>query len=63
MCEKCGNIDKKIEQLRQLVGPGTDSLSLAMIRAAIDSLRVEKASFKCAAACLAAVTRPTKTRL
>jgi hypothetical protein len=47
MCEKCGPIDKKIEQLRQLAGPGSDSLSLAVIRATIDSLKAEKASFKC----------------
>jgi hypothetical protein len=40
-------IDKKIEQLRQLAGPGSDSLSLAVIRATIDPLKTEKASFKC----------------
>jgi hypothetical protein len=42
-----GPIDKKIEQLRQLAGPGSDSLSLAVIHATIDSLKAEKASFKC----------------
>jgi hypothetical protein len=47
MCEKCGPIDKMIEQFRQLAGPGSDSLSLAVIRATIDSLKAEKASFKC----------------
>jgi hypothetical protein len=47
MCEKCGPIDKKIEQFRQLADPGSDPLSLAMIRATIDSLKAEKASFKC----------------
>jgi hypothetical protein len=47
MCEKCGHIDKKIEQLSQLAGPSSDPLSLAVIRATIDSLKAEKASFKC----------------
>jgi hypothetical protein len=48
MCEKCGPINKKIEQLRQLAGPGSDLLSLALIRATVDSLKAERASFKCA---------------
>jgi hypothetical protein len=47
MCEKCGHIDQKIEQLRQLTGQGSDPLTLAVIRATIDSLKAEKASFKC----------------
>jgi hypothetical protein len=47
MCEKCGHIDQKIEHFRQLTGPGSDPMSLAVIRATIDSLLAEKASFKC----------------
>jgi hypothetical protein len=47
MCGKCGLIDKQIEQLQQLASPGLDSLSRALMRATIDSLKEEKASFKC----------------
>lgn len=42
MCNKCDQIDNEIEQLRGLIAPGMDALSLALIRCAID-----KAAFKC----------------
>jgi len=47
MCDKCDQIDNKIEQLRVLISPGMDALSLAMIRCAVELLEADKAAFKC----------------
>lgn len=47
MCSKCDQIDNEIEQLRGLISPGMDALSLAMIRCAIESLDADKAAFRC----------------
>jgi hypothetical protein len=47
MCAKCDLIDKKIDQLRSLTSPGLDALSRATMRAAIESMKAEKAAFKC----------------
>lgn len=47
MCGKCELIDREIVQLRSLAGPGMDSLSRGVMRAAIESLQAEKAVFKC----------------
>lgn len=47
MCNKCGQMDNEIEQLRRLISPGMDALSLAMIRCAIEMLEADKAAAKC----------------
>lgn len=47
MCNKCDQIENEIEQLRGLIAPGMDALSLAMIRCAIELLEADKATFKC----------------
>jgi hypothetical protein len=47
MCLKCDSIDKKIERLKQLDEPGLDTLSRAMLRADLESLKAEKLSFQC----------------
>lgn len=47
MCEKCGLIEKKIEQLKQLVEPGLDSLSRSLLRADLDFLTAEKSRIHC----------------
>jgi hypothetical protein len=47
MCLKCDTIDKKIDRLKQLDAPGLDPLSRAMLRADLESLKVEKASIQC----------------
>jgi hypothetical protein len=47
MCLKCDSIDKKIERLKQLDEPGLDTLSRAMLRADLESLKAEKASIQC----------------
>jgi hypothetical protein len=48
MCAKCQLIDKKIAQLRLFANADLDALSRAAMRAAIDSMKAEKASFNCA---------------
>jgi hypothetical protein len=47
MCLKCDSIDKKIDRLKQLDGPGLDALGRAMLRADLESLKAEKASIQC----------------
>lgn len=47
MCNECDRIDNEIEQFRRLIAPGMDSLSLAMIRCAIEMLEADKAAAKC----------------
>jgi hypothetical protein len=47
MCEKCGLIEKKIEQLKQIAEPGLDSLSRSLLRADLDFLNAERARIHC----------------
>jgi len=47
MCEKCDQIDARIEKLRILISPGLESFSRAMIEAAIETLHAEKHEFQC----------------
>jgi len=47
MCNKCDQIDNQIEQFRRLISPGMDSLSLAMIRCAVEMLEADKVAAKC----------------
>ncbi|MEY9753841.1 hypothetical protein [Bradyrhizobium yuanmingense] len=47
MCDKCDQIDARIEKLRILISPGLESFSRAMIEAAIEALRAEKQAFQC----------------
>jgi hypothetical protein len=42
MCKKCDQIEIRIQQLCTLTAPGLDRLSLAMMRAAIESLEAIK---------------------
>jgi len=46
MCNKCDQIDNEIEHLRVLISPGMDTLSLAMIRCAIELLEADKATLR-----------------
>jgi len=50
MCNKCDQIDNEIEQLRGLISPGMDALSLAMIRCARELLEADKAALIATAA-------------
>jgi hypothetical protein len=47
MCDKCDQIENKIQQFRRLETPGMDRLSLAMMRTAIESLEADRAAVKC----------------
>jgi hypothetical protein len=47
MCNKCDQIDNEIEQFRRLISPGMDTLSLAMIRCAIELLEADRAAVDC----------------
>jgi hypothetical protein len=47
MCDKCDQIENKIQQFRRLATPGMDRLSLAMMRSAIESLEADRAALKC----------------
>ena len=42
MCEKCDLVDMRIRQLRSFIGPGLDNLSLATMRAVIETMEAEK---------------------
>ena len=46
MCNKCNQLNNEIENLRVLISPGMDVLSLAMIRCAIELLEADKATLR-----------------
>ena len=45
MCEKCVELDKKIEHYQQLSGWITDQKTIKQLGLFIDKLRAEKAAF------------------
>ena len=46
MCSRCDQIEIEIEQLRHLISPGIEALSLAMIQCAIESLEADREEVK-----------------
>ena len=47
MCNTCDQIDNEIEQLRMLMSPGMDALSLTMIRCAVEMLEGDRTAVRC----------------
>jgi hypothetical protein len=43
MCEKCEQLDKKLEQYRRIASSITDELTIARIRTAIEDAVADKA--------------------